>query len=190
MCPRTPNRWCSGHIRHDDEGSVLVNNNGKRIVVLCILLVLGGGWAGLASRYTDQSSPAEPPVQNPDSALLDAPPSGSDANANLAEPPRIDLGTGGLVLRMTLAVVLVMGLGVAALYLSKKVLPRMTNTMGREIRVLETTCLGPRKALHLVEVGHQRLLIASTSDSVTMLTHVGDTWLELSRPEMNEAVKA
>jgi len=62
--------------------------------------------------------------------------------------------------------------------------------MGREVRVIETTCLGPRKALHLVEVGSQRLLIASTNDSVTMLTHVGDTWLELSKQEMEEAARA
>ncbi len=91
------------------------------------------------------------------------------------------LDNSGLFLRMMLAVGIVMGLGVAALYVSKKVLPRVTHTAGREIRILETTCLGPRKALHLVEVGNQRLLIASTHESITMLTPVGDVWIDASK---------
>jgi len=167
-----------------------VNNNGKRIVILCVLLVLGGGWAGLASRYTNSSGPAALPAQNSGDSLLTVPSSGSAAGADRAESPRVDWGTGQLLSRLALSVVLVIGLGAAALYVSKKVLPRVTNTMGREVRVIETTCLGPRKALHLVEVGSQRLLIASTNDSVTMLTHVGDTWLELSKQEMEEAARA
>jgi flagellar biogenesis protein FliO len=84
------------------------------------------------------------------------------------------LDNNSLILRMLLAVGAVVGLGVVALYLSKKVLPRVTNSAGREIRIVETTCLGPRKALHLVKVGDQRLLIASAGDSVTMLAHLDD----------------
>ncbi len=167
-----------------------MNNNGKRIVVLCILLVLGGGWAGLASRYAGPSGSSESQTQNSGGSLMSLPQSGAATDAGAAEPARIELGTRGLFFRMTLSVALVIGLGAAALYLSKKVLPRVTNTMGREIRVIETTCLGPRKALHLVEVGNQRLLIASTSDHVTMLSHVGDAWLDLPKQEMDEAVKA
>jgi len=168
----------------------LVNNNGKRIVALCILLVLGGGWAGLASRYAGRSGSGESRTPSSGGALAATLQSGSALDTGPTEPAGIELGTRGLFFRMALSVALVLGLGAAALYLSKKVLPRVTNTVGREIRVLETTCLGPRKALHLVEVGNQRLLIASTSDRVTMLTHVGDTWLDLPRPEIDEAVKA
>ena len=164
-----------------------MNNNRKRIVVLCVLLVLGGGWAGLASRYADPAGPNEPPTQDPQGSFLASPPSGAAASNNSAAVPPLGLGTDGLFLRMTLSVALVLGLAVAALYVSKKVLPRVTNTMGREIRIVETACLGPRKALHLVEVGHQKLLIASTNDHITMLTHVGDAWLDLSKPEMDEA---
>jgi flagellar biosynthetic protein FliO len=102
----------------------------------------------------------------------------------------VSLGNGELFLKMMLSIVLVIGLGGAALYLSRKVLPRVANAPGKEIHVLETACLGPRKALHLVEVGGQRLLIASTNDNVTMLAHVTDAWLDVSRQELGEAVKA
>jgi flagellar biosynthetic protein FliO len=73
---------------------------------------------------------------------------------------------------MMLSVGLVIGLGAVALYLSKRALPRVAKAAGKEIHVLETAHLGPRKALHLVKVGGRRLLIASTSDSVTMLAGI------------------
>jgi flagellar protein FliO/FliZ len=73
---------------------------------------------------------------------------------------------------MMFSVVLVVVLGAAALYMSKKVLPRITNLPGREIRILETAHLGPRKAVHLVKIGNQRLLIGSTNESISMLADV------------------
>jgi flagellar biosynthetic protein FliO len=73
---------------------------------------------------------------------------------------------------MMFSVVLVVVLGAAALYMSKKVLPRITNLPGREIRILETAHLGPRKAVHLVKIGNQRLLIGSTYESISMLADV------------------
>jgi flagellar biogenesis protein FliO len=73
---------------------------------------------------------------------------------------------------MMLSVGLVIGLGAVALYLSKRALPRVAKAASKEIHVLETAHLGPRKALHLVKVGGRRLLIASTSDSVTMLAGI------------------
>ena len=97
--------------------------------------------------------------------------------------PNFSLGSGELFFKMMLSVGLVLGLGGAAFYLSRRVLPRVTQRTGKEIHILETACLGPRKALHLVEVGGQRLLIASTSDRVTMLTTVNEGWLGASGPE-------
>jgi flagellar biogenesis protein FliO len=108
----------------------------------------------------------------------------------LSSGPSLSLGNGELFLKMMLSVGLVLGLGGAALYVSRRVLPRVTHAPGKEIHVLETACLGPRKALHLVEVGGQRLLIASTSDHVTMLTTVNEEWVDLPKAEIAEAVKA
>ncbi len=150
-----------------------MNGNGKRIAALCILLIVGGGWAGLASRYTSRAAQVQPQTETGPKSLL------NDPNS----PPLTGSGldNNALFVRMMLSVGIVAGLAIAALYVSKKILPRMTNTAGREIRVIETTCLGPRKALHLVEVGNQRLLIGSTQESITMLTPVGEIWTDASR---------
>jgi flagellar biosynthetic protein FliO len=156
--------------------------------------VAGGGWSVLASRRAGDGEQAARQAADPDASFLSDP--------NLASAS-VSLDNRELFLKMMFAVALVIGLGLAVLYLSKRVLPRITNAPGKEIRILETAYLGPRKALHLVEVANQRLLIASTNDGVTMLTHVGegtpnaiesvgdpDTWLDLPRQEMDAAGKA
>lgn len=185
-----------------------VNSQKKKMTILCVLLVLGGGWAGLASRYggghnsisDSELRMADPgPVAEPPAATIEESPTRGIAlggshppwnDPNLVSSANAGLGGRELFLRMMLSVGLVIGLGAAALYLSKRVLPRVANAPGREIHVLETTYLGPRKALHLVEVANQRLLIASTNENVTMLAHVNDGWLDLSRQEVDGAVKA
>lgn len=155
-----------------------MNGNGKRIAALCILLIVGGGWAGLASRYTSRAAQVRPQADGESQSFL------SDPNSPPLTGSGLDDNT--LFLRMMLSVGIVMALGIAALYVSKKVLPRVTHTAGREIRIIETASLGPRKALHLVEVGNQRLLIASTHDAVTMLTPVGEMWADASREHDGE----
>ncbi|HOM62030.1 MAG TPA: flagellar biosynthetic protein FliO [Anaerohalosphaeraceae bacterium] len=46
---------------------------------------------------------------------------------------------------------------------------------GRLITVLETVPLGPRKMLHLIEVGPKKILISSTADSIRLLTELPST---------------
>jgi flagellar biogenesis protein FliO len=77
--------------------------------------------------------------------------------------------------KMLLSVVLVIALGSAVIYVSKKVLPRFTNLPGKQIRVIETAHIAPRKGLHLVQVGVRRLLIASTNEQITMLADVTES---------------
>lgn len=158
-----------------------MRNQSKKIGFLCLVLVVSGGWITLASR------------QSPDTAALKAD-DPSRASVFLRDPnfpalPGASLNNGELFVKMMLSVVLIIGLGGAALYLSRRILPRVTHAAGKEVRVLETTYLGPRKALHLIEVGGQRLLLASTSDHVTMLAPVNEAWLELPRQESGEAAK-
>jgi flagellar biogenesis protein FliO len=160
----------------------------RRIVFLCLLLLVSGGWIALASR---RSGAATGPSVGKDAATVPAPRNSSfTSDPGLSSGPSLSLGNGELFLKMMLSVGLVLGLGGAALYVSRRVLPRVTHAPGKEIHVLETACLGPRKALHLVEVGGQRLLIASTSDHVTMLTTVNEEWVDLPKAEIAEAVKA
>ena len=166
----------------------------KKIGFLCVLLVVSGGWLALASRQGAEPAAAADgtPVENStlDTASQPETVSAQWYDPNLASTAGVNLGSRELFLKMMLSVGLVIALGVAALYLSRKVLPRVTNSPGKEIRIVETAYLGPRKALHVVEVAHQRLLIASTNDSVTTLAHLSDAWLDLSRQEVDNAVKA
>lgn len=144
-----------------------------------VALMVGGGFVALAAQSADSN---EAPTAS-------SPARGSFLNdPNLAQEPGMGLDNGRLFLKMMGSVVLVIALGAAALYLSKKVLPKVTNAAGKEIRVVETTYLGPRKALHLVEVGNQKLLIGSTNENIATLAHVGEPWLDLSKQEMDQAV--
>jgi flagellar biogenesis protein FliO len=165
-----------------------MDNRSKKIALLCLLLIVSGGWIALASRNGGLGSarpeaPGASPLQSSASRLAWNDPSPPDG-------PGLDLGKGELFLRMMLSVGLVIGLGGIALYLSKRTLPRVVHAGGKEIHVLETAYLGPRKALHLVEVGSQRLLIASTHDRITMLAPLNETWIEMPKPELEEAGKA
>ncbi len=77
--------------------------------------------------------------------------------------------------KMLLSISLVIVLGVAAIYVSKKLLPRFTNLQGKQIRVIETAHIAPRKGIHLIAVGTKRLLVASTNETITMLADVTDS---------------
>ena len=77
--------------------------------------------------------------------------------------------------KMLLSILAVAGLGAAVVYISKKLLPKISNLPGKQIRVLETNHLGTRKTIHLIQVGSRRLLIGSTSETITMLADVTDS---------------
>ncbi len=95
-------------------------------------------------------------------------------------PARADEGFGGreLFFKTMFMVVLVAVLGAAAIYVSKKFLPKITNLPGKKIRVIETAHIGPRKMVHLLKIGNQRLLIGSTNESITKLADVTDALSE------------
>jgi flagellar biogenesis protein FliO len=76
--------------------------------------------------------------------------------------------------RMMLAVSIVLILGVAGIYASKKILPKLAYTQGKKIKVVETVHLGSRKTVHLLEIGGQQILIGSTNDRITKLADIID----------------
>jgi len=156
-----------------------VSKQSKRMAALSVVLLVGGGWAGLGAQSADQAT-NEPPASEAQESFL--------SDSDLGQPSDLSLGGKELFLKMMLSVVLVVALAVAVLYLSKKVLPKVTSTSGKEIRIMETTYLGPRKALHLVQIGGQKLLIGSTNESIATLAHVGDAWLDLPKQELDPTV--
>lgn len=87
--------------------------------------------------------------------------------------------------RAIIAVLFVLAFFIAAIYVSKKLLPKITNLPGREIRIVETVHLGPRKAVHILEIYNRRFLIGSTNENVTKLADLGSDLSDLSSQEAN-----
>jgi len=81
-------------------------------------------------------------------------------------------GTRELFFKMMLSVLLVVGLGAAAIYASRKLMGRITNPPGKRIKVVETAYLGPRKAVHLLRIGDRWILIGSTNENITKLAEL------------------
>ncbi len=97
--------------------------------------------------------------------------SGSDfqlGNNNQPSPFGRDDDTVSLP-RMLLSLMLVAALAVAVMFLSKKVLPKVSAIAGKKVKVLETVSLGSRRAVHLLEVGNRQILIGSTQNTITRL---------------------
>ncbi len=78
----------------------------------------------------------------------------------------------GLMWQMLSASLVVLVIGGVALFVIKKLLPRIKYTSNRRITVLETTYLGSRKAVHLLQVGSVKLLVGSSSEGVVKLDDV------------------
>ena len=150
----------------------------------CLLIVTLAVWetSGWSIARAGQSADANVLDSQPEFVQTENPDSNSPGQ--LGSSP----GIPALFFRMMVSIVLVVGLGVAALYVSKKVLPRVARMSAKEIRIVETVYLGPRKALHLVEVGHHRLLIGSTHENITPLATVSDDWLDLPKSSADDMV--
>ncbi len=113
---------------------------------------------------TNPSGAAEPSAGNANPSAVNTPNFYTTKSDNLGE----------LFYKMMASVILIVILGGAAMYVSKKFLPRIVSQSGKNIHILETTYLGPRKTMHLLKVGEKKLLIGSTSDSIAMLADVTD----------------
>jgi len=74
-----------------------------------------------------------------------------------------------LFFKMMVSVLFLIALGAAAIYVSKRFGAKIANLSGKEIRITETVHLGPRKAVHLLEIGERRFLIGSTNENITRL---------------------
>jgi len=92
---------------------------------------------------------------------------------------------GEFSVRAILAILFVLALFVVAIYVSKKLLPKIANLPGKEIRIIETVHLGPRKAVHLLEIENRRFLIGSTNESITKLADLSGNIMDLSSNESN-----
>jgi len=101
---------------------------------------------------------------------------------NLAVKSGDSIGNNELFFKMIFMVLAAVVMGAAAFYLSKKLLPKFTQLGGKRIEVLETVHLGPRKAIHLIKIGKQNLLIGSTNENITKLSDITDPLSEVDLP--------
>ena len=93
-----------------------------------------------------------------------------------------EFDAGEALFKMILMILLVVVLGIAVIYVSKKLLPKFTNLPGKKIRIIETVHLGPRKTVHLLEIGNQQLLIGSTNENISRLADITDAFSEMDLP--------
>ena len=144
----------------------------KLVVILASLILAGGLLPGVARVIA--TSGAQPQDEFP---TLSTPEQTQETESELKSSNSLSGPPSGreFFYKMLLSVLLVVALGAAAIYVSKKLLPRLANLPGKQIRVLETAYLAPRKGIHLIQAGNRRLLIASTNETITMLADVTDS---------------
>ena len=76
--------------------------------------------------------------------------------------------------KMLSATLVVLLLGGLSIFVIKRLLPKISRVAGKKVSVLETVYLGPRKAVHLIQVGSRKLLVGSSTDRIVKLDDVTD----------------
>lgn len=172
----------------------------KKIVTLVVVIALisGGFVAVSADRSQNRTTESQYTMRNPTLEWSQETPYASSLQGR------------ELFFKMMLSVLLVFVLGAAAIYISRKLMPRITNSPGKQIHILETAHLGPRKAVHLIEIRNQKsedrkqrtenriltsdncrlktvLLIGSTNENITTLADVTSTLAELPTQEVEDS---
>jgi flagellar biogenesis protein FliO len=94
----------------------------------------------------------------------------SDANAPSQTP--LSSSTSEALRKLLISIVVLVVIGTAVIYASRKWLPKIRVSGSKHISVLENVQLAPNRAVHLVQVGTQRFLLGSSNESVRMLADV------------------
>ncbi len=139
--------------------------------ILAALLSLGLAAATADAGQTDTDTDASPLLwSGTDKAVgtdADTLEPGEKQDETDKEPKRFD--SGSLVAQSLAAVLVILVLGAAAIFVVKRVLPRIGIAQGRRINVLETVYLGSRRSLHMVQVGDRTLLVGDTRERLGLL---------------------
>ncbi len=129
---------------------------------------------------TGNDSPAS---DTPTTTTASAPTTTTSKPATTSVPPKPDktklkevppYDPSNLMWQMLAAIVVILILGTLAYVVVKKVLPKIGQTTGKRISLLETVYLQPKQALHLIQVGSRKLLIASSPEGLVRLDDVTD----------------
>lgn len=137
----------------------------KRLIWLGILLglCLAGQWVLSAAPGSETSAPNQLPSP---SWMEQKPASQSQELDNLHQN----------LLRQLLVMIFIVALfGGGLWWFVRRCSKGLLSGKGKWVTVVETVPLGPRKMLHLLEVGPKRLLVSSTPDSICLLADVTDS---------------
>ncbi len=136
----------------------------KKIVPILLSIALIGGIVVLRLNQSQNTDPNQETTNKTDSLFSNDPNFSLDTSNGYSNQD--------LVFKTLASIAIVITLGVAAIYVSKKLTGKLGNIQGKEIKIVETAHLGQRKMVHLIKVGNQQLLIGSTNDNITMLADV------------------
>ncbi|HUS92486.1 MAG TPA: flagellar biosynthetic protein FliO [Phycisphaerae bacterium] len=152
--------------------------------------VAGGLLAVLAQGAAGQPAASQPAgADRPAAASRPATQAATTTTAPAKLPLRSDPAGGlptlsdgdrpGVLGQMAAYALLILALGGGALLMVRRYFPRPRSRQGGRLRVIDSVYIGPRKQVHVLEVGSQRFLLASCRDSVTMISELGSSFSEL-----------
>jgi flagellar biosynthetic protein FliO len=144
----------------------------KKILVFLVTVVLGSGVVLVCSARSDIEGTELENSELKSNSLF-----GNDPN--FLKNTKNESGTRELFFKFMVSVLFLVALGAGGIYISKRFLPKISNLSGKEIRIVETVHLGPRKAVHLLEIGERRFLIGSTNENITKLADLTSAFTEL-----------
>ena len=111
---------------------------------------------------------ASAPASMPNRGLLGR---GRSGEPTTLRPPGGIVGSEA-IWRMLASMLVIIVLGLLCYVMVKRVMPRIARPGGRNMRVLETTCLDRGQRITLLGVGTEKYLVASGRQGVTMLANV------------------
>ena len=82
-----------------------------------------------------------------------------------------DDGRGALTQMLVYSVIIVI-LGVVAIVVIKKFLPKIQRSGGKNLSIIETAYISPRSSVHLLGVGTKKYLISRSGEGVSLLAEV------------------
>lgn len=148
----------------------------KRIiwVVILLLLCLAGQWLLRTSQATADSpeSSKTSTLQTNESASRNAPLSSPFDAKN----PNYDQESGDLrlqLIRQLITMIIFVALiGFGVWWFARRYSKGLMGGKGKIVMVTETIPLGPRKMVHILQVGTRKLLLGSTAESIRFLADV------------------
>ncbi len=133
------------------------------------LCLLGPSSKGHAQEATPASQATAAPAAGTNA------PASRPADSALSQKeisPLLEGESTGLGWRVLASVVVILVLGAAAFVVLRKLSPRIGIRRGRELAIVETIYVGPKRAVHLLQVGNRRFLLGSQREGVSMLAEV------------------